>query len=57
MNERAKRLPSRSVLLQLGGVAAVAAGAGVVYWPAGLITAGVLAVAVGTVAELNESGP
>ena len=55
MSETTKRLPSRAVLLQLAGVAAVSFGAGVVYWPAGLITGGVLAVAVGTVAELSES--
>ena len=51
------RLPSRAVLLQLGGVVVVSVGAGAIYWPAGLITGGALAVAVGTVAELNESRP
>lgn len=53
MNDQRKRLPSRAVLLQLGGVLAVAVGAGAVYWPAGLITGGALAVAVGTVAEMD----
>ena len=56
MNDLVKRLPSRAVLLQLGGTVAVALGAGVIYWPAGLITGGVLAVAVGTVAELGKGG-
>lgn len=50
------RLPSRAVLLQLIGVVAVAVGAGFVYWPAGVITGGVLCVGVGTVAELDEGG-
>ena len=57
MSERRLRLPSRAVLLQLVGVVAVAVGAGVIYWPAGLVTGGVLAVGVGTVAELSESAP
>ena len=55
MNSLVKRLPSRAVCLQLGGTVAVAVGAGAVYWPAGLITGGVLALAVGTVAEIGEN--